>query len=372
MDSGKLLQKVADLENLLTVVSRGKYTWESTFDAIQDPVMIIRPDYTIERANRASAHISDQKIQSIIGKTCYKTFAHRDTPCDGCPLQKVFQDQQLAKDQLKNPIHEKDFLAHGYPLYDEQKKLKAVVMYYRDITEELRLKQEVIQQEKMAAIGILAGGVAHEVNNPLGGILAFTQLLLKKTKYPEVVEDLKEIEQAAVRCKKIVQELLDFSRVSKEREKCMVQMNTLIEKVLPFVKMEIRSFNIELQCNLDAALPQVMAIPNRLQQVFLNLLMNACHAMPHGGHLQLNTSYNAELDEVHIIVKDDGIGMSKVVLGRIFEPFYTTKGPGRGTGLGLPISYRIIKEIGGQIDVASKEGKGSTFTVRIPALQLGG
>lgn len=360
-----LYTKVRELEELIGIISKGKYTWEATFDAIAEPVMIVKNNYEVERANLSLARMAGCDITNVPGKKCYEIFAGRGQPCRHCPLPKAVQQAEPSACQLGNKINQKDFIAHAYPFINEQGEQEATVMYYRDLTEELRLKEEVIQQEKMAAIGMLAGGVAHEVNNPLGGVLAFTQLLLQKSDPDsESFQDLKEVEQAAIRCKKIVQELLDFSRISKDKEKCLVKVNELIEGILPFIKMELRSLNVELATDLEKNLPDVLAVPNRLQQVFLNLMTNACHAMPKGGTLTLKTC--SEANEVRVLVKDTGVGMSLHVQKRVFEPFFTTKEPGQGTGLGLSISYRIVRELGGHIDVQSQEGKGSTLTVRLP------
>lgn len=367
--SKTLFKKLKELEDLVHVISKGKYMWEATFDAITEPVMIVKEDYTVDRANLALAKVAQKEITKVPGQKCFEIFANRSSPCLHCPLPPAIQNREQTHAPLGNKIHSKDFLAYAYPFYNEKGHLESTVMYYRDMTEELRLKQEVIQQEKMAAIGMLAGGVAHEVNNPLGGVLAFTQLLLQKTdKDSETHRDLMEIEQAARRCKKIVQDLLDFSRVSKEKEKCLVQVNVLIQKVLPFIQMEIRSLNIEWITELTSDLPEILAVPNRLQQVFLNLLTNACHAMPKGGKLTLKTGFDKKAKEIWVKVKDTGHGMSEEIQTRIFEPFFTTKEPGKGTGLGLSISYRIVKELGGRFEIESEEGKGSTLTVLLPAV----
>ncbi|OGQ04117.1 MAG: hypothetical protein A2W61_04775 [Deltaproteobacteria bacterium RIFCSPLOWO2_01_44_7] len=363
-----LFKRLQELEQLVGVISRGKYTWESTFDAIADPVMIVTKNYNVDRANLTVAKVGGEEITRVAGKKCFEVFAGRHQPCENCPLTKTLEKGEGRFALLGNKIKSHDFEAHAYPFFDEKGDLTSAVMYYRNVTEELRLKQEVIQQEKMAAIGMLAGGVAHEVNNPLGGILAFTQLLLKRLdKQSETYEDLLEIERAATRCKKIVQELLDFSRISKEKEKCLVSVNALFEKVIPFIQMEIRSLNIDVNFNLESNLPQVMAVPNRLQQVFLNLMTNACHAMPHGGKLIIQTLFDKEAKEVVVELKDTGCGIPKEIQTRIFEPFFTTKDPGKGTGLGLSISYRIVKENNGHIEVDSEVGKGSNFRIRFPA-----
>ena len=364
----KVRNRLKELESLVDIIAKGKYTWEATFDAIADPVMIIDMDYNIERSNLAMARIAGVDITSVVGKKCYSVFAGRDSLCPGCPLQKTVSKGNLSQSRLDNKIHNRNFEAHAYPFFNEKGECHSAVLYYRDMTEELKLRQEVIQNEKMAAIGMLAGGVAHEINNPLGGVLAFTQLLLKKNQDNEMTEDLKEIEHSAVRCRKIVQDLLDFSRLSKEKEKCLVNINDLIEKVMPFVRLEMRSLNVELELQLDKNLPQIMAIPNRLQQVFLNLMTNACHAMQKGGTLKISTGQEPKENKIWIHVQDTGVGIPKEIHEHVFEPFFTTKDPGKGTGLGLAVSYRIVKEHQGDIHFVSQPGKGTTFYVELPMI----
>ena len=359
-------QRLRDLENLVNVIARGKYTWEATFDAITEPVMIVGRDYKIERANLAMARVAGREITRVAGQTCYQIFAGRETPCDGCPLQNSIAQNERLQNLLKNPIGQRDFEAHAYPFVNEKGECHSAVVYYRDMTAEMRLRQEVIQQEKMAAIGMLAGGVAHEINNPLGGVLAFTQLLLQNHKNDELTEDLREIEHSALRCKKIVQDLLDFSRVSKDGEKCKVDVNSLIEKVVPFVRLEMRSLNVELELQLDKNLPPILAFPDRLQQVLLNLMTNACQAMSKGGRLILSTGTETEQSAIWIRVQDTGAGIPREIQHRIFEPFFTTKEPGKGTGLGLSVSYRIVKEHEGSINFESAPGRGTTFKVQLP------
>lgn len=362
-----LAQRADKLEKLVAIISRGKYQWEATFDAITAPVMIVSRDYRIERANVAIAVVSSKNITEVVGNRCYEIFAGRKSVCDGCPLEKAILDDKPVAGELNNRIGESRFLASAYPYVLEGRRPDSAVMYYRDITQERRLQQEAIQQEKMAAIGLLAGGIAHEINNPLGGILAFTQLLMRDARDNEtLLSDLKEIEGAAVRCKKIVSDLLDFSRVSKEKENCFIEINVLLEKVFPFIKGDLQSLNVELEFRPAKQLPEVKGNPDRLQQVFLNLLTNACHAMVKGGKLMVRTSL--EGGQVVINISDTGMGIPDEDLQHIFEPFFTTKAPSKGTGLGLSIAYRIIKEHGGKIEVKSQVGKGTMFTISLPAV----
>lgn len=361
-------QSYSELQRLLEVIERAKQMWQATFDAIRDPVIIISQDFDIERANLSTSKMSGTDIKGIIGKKCYKAFAGRENICEGCPLSNALDKNSACVSKLNNRIGGRDFEASAYPYPGGETRSKAAVIHYRDISEEKRLQQELIQQEKMAAIGMLAGGVAHEINNPLGGILAFTQLIMRELKEEDPIKaDLSEVEKAAIRCKKIVADLLDFSRSSSGHEKHLLDVNLLIEKIVPFIKTELKSYNVNLKLNLMPDLPKVNGSPNRLQQVFLNLLTNACQSMAHGGDLVVRTYKAAE--DVCVAVEDTGHGISPEHLSKVFDPFFTTKAPGKGTGLGLSISYRIIKEHDGLIKVESEKEVGTRFTVRLPAVK---
>ena len=362
---------VDELQQLLKVIERAKEMWQRTFDAISDPVVIISDGFDIERANLATARIVNCDIKELIGKKCYRKFADRNKVCEECPLISALEGNKPTISKIGNQIHKRDFEVSAYPYPGGEAKSSAAVLHYRNITEERRLQQEVIQQEKMAAIGMLAGGVAHEINNPLGGILAFTQLMMRDLKDGDSMkEDLAEVEHAAVRCKKIVADLLDFSRASTGKEKQWLDINLLIEKIVPFLKTELKSYNINLKLDLKKELPNVYGGASRLQQVFLNLFTNACQAMPKGGDLVVST-FRKDTN-LCISVGDTGYGIPKENLSRIFDPFFTTKASGKGTGLGLSISYRIVKEHDGIIAVESREGKGTKFTVKLPAVLSGG
>lgn len=360
-----LKARVAKLEELVEIISRGKYMWESTFDAITAPVQIVSKDYDIIRANLSLASIAEKDIAKIIGKKCYETFAGRDKPCEGCPLSDAIKEDKQAVCNIANHIGSREFEASAYPIASAGENM--AVLYYRDITEKNRLEQELFHQEKMAAIGILAGGVAHEINNPLGGILAFVQLMKRDASGNEpLCKDLCEIENAAVRCKKIVSDLLEFSRMSKDRKVKDVDINLMIEKLFPFIQREIRSLNVELIFDAAANLPPITGIPDRLQQVFLNLMTNAIHAMSKGGKLTIGTKVNRDRTAVEIIVRDTGHGIPPEIRHKIFDPFFTTKQPGKGTGLGLSISYRIVKEHGGKISYRDVGSGGTEFIIELP------
>jgi len=210
--------------------------------------------------------------------------------------------------------------------------------------------------------------VAHEINNPLGGIIAFIQLLRKDIcDNKNAMADLDIIEDAAGRCKKIVADLLDFSRMSKDGEKCLVDINIVLEKVFQFIRKEMQSLNVELIFDAAPRIPEVNGIPDRLQQVFLNLITNACHAMPKGGVLRVSTESSEDGAAVMVRIRDSGMGIPNEIKPKIFDPFFTTKEPGKGTGLGLSISYRIVREHGGSIHYEDVDGGGTEFIVTLPS-----
>jgi two-component system, NtrC family, sensor kinase len=220
---------------------------------------------------------------------------------------------------------------------------------------------------KMAAIGMLAGGVAHEINNPLAGILAFTQLLKNEMTNPEAQGDLSEIEQAAKRCKKIVEDLLTFARPHGESELKSLSLREAVNQILPLSKLNLKHRNVTLVTRYEEGLPHVHGNSARLQQVFLNLINNAAQSMASGGEVTVTIASNPDRSQVVAEVRDRGCGIRKEDLGKIQDPFYTTKGR-EGTGLGLSICYSIISEHGGRMEVESEVGVGSVFRVILPAV----
>jgi two-component system NtrC family sensor kinase len=251
-----------------------------------------------------------------------------------------------------------------------------------DRTQELEAAQaQLIQSEKMGAIGQLAAGVAHELNNPLGGILGYAQFTLEKIRQlqPNEIDQksidkfgryLADIETQARRCKAIVQNLLRFSRASHAAEFELVDINQAIEETITFVEHQFTMNQLTLTISLDDDLPQIYGNTGQLQQVFTNLLINAMHASPPDSEVRIISRYAPAVGEfdgaIELLFIDPGCGISQEHLSKIFEPFFTTKEVGKGTGLGLSVSYGIIREHSGEIKVDSEPGKGTTFTIYLP------
>ncbi len=363
--------EIRKLRRLFDIVERGKYMWESTFDAIRDPVMIIGGDYQVARANVAAAQRCGHEIRDLIGKKCFEAFAGRKDVCPHCPLAETAKNQTARMVEIDGLMREGDFTVNSYPLlYKKPSGGPFVVHHYHDITDEKRLQRKLIQTEKMAAIGMLAGGVAHEINNPLAGILAFTQLM--KNEIPEegeIKNDLNEIEEAAKRCKKIVEDLLTFARPHREGDLSPLSLEDAIDKILPLARLNLRHRNVTLVTNYGKNLPLVRGNAARLQQVFLNLINNAAQSMSSGGQVTVTLHTDGSGKRVTAEVRDRGTGIKKELLTKIFDPFFSTKDRSEGTGLGLSICHSIVAEHGGGIEVESQEGKGSVFRVILPALK---
>jgi hypothetical protein len=240
------------------------------------------------------------------------------------------------------------------------------VLILEDVTARVRLEEQLQHSEKMASIGILAAGVAHEVNTPLTGISSYTQMLREQIRPEDLRYPLLEkIERQTFRAAKIINNLLNFSR-SGSTELERLDLNKVLLDVLSLLEHQLDRNRVKVLKEFAEELPPVRGNENRLQQVFFNLILNSRDAMPSGGWLTLVT--RADDDTVIIEVRDTGTGIRREDIKRIYDPFFTTKGIGRGTGLGLSVSYGILQEHGGAIFVESVPGKGTTFQVALPAM----
>jgi two-component system NtrC family sensor kinase len=236
----------------------------------------------------------------------------------------------------------------------------------KDIERQHQMKEQMMQADKLASIGELSSGIAHEINNPLNVILGYTQLLLRnEVKASDRHADLKTIEKHVRNCKSIVEDLLSFARKSKTK-KDRVHIESIIENVIKFVHQHSNFEDIRMESSYDRNIPPMMLDEKKIKQVLINLLMNAIHAVERKGCIRISTELDRDSDKMFIRISDDGYGIEKNNISKIFDPFFTTKPTGEGTGLGLSVSYGIIKDHGGDIRVDSEPGKGSIFTIMMP------
>lgn len=238
----------------------------------------------------------------------------------------------------------------------------------KDIEQRRLMEKQMAQADKLASIGQLSAGIAHEINNPLGVILGYTQLLIRNEKNETGrYNDLKTIEKHVKNCKSIVEDLLNFARSSKPEIKT-TRINEVADDVLGFIMHHSKLDGIDIIRNYDAKVPPMMLDEKKIRQVLVNLIMNAVHAVGKKGTIKLSTEYRKQDNNTAIKVDDTGYGIEKNNLARIFDPFFTTKPTGEGTGLGLSVSYGIVKSHGGEILVESEPGKGTRFTILLPVI----
>ncbi len=356
---------------LFQVVSRSQKEWETTFDAMQDSVSVHDTTGKVIRANVALARRMNTIPQKIIGRYCSQIYSEDVSDHVHCRHTLPPESDALIVEEVNLPKMGGAFQLSVSPWYDKNNRLAGSIHVAKDINNEKLLQQQLIQSEKLSAIGELISGIAHELNNPLTGVMGYSQLLqLREDLDSRAKENLHKINNLALRCQKIVQNLLSFARKQKPERK-LTDVNEILEKTVELRSYEFQVNNIEIYRNLDRTLPKTIADAHQLQQVFLNILTNAEQAMleTNGkGTLTIRTKTDTEKSHILVEIKDDGPGIPESHLNRIFDPFFTTKEVGKGTGLGLSLSYGMIKEHGGNIYVRSLPDKGSTFFVELPII----
>jgi two-component system NtrC family sensor kinase len=254
---------------------------------------------------------------------------------------------------------------------DPERMESTIHFLVKDIEQKKIIENQMAQADKLASIGQLSAGIAHGINNPLGIILGYTQLLMRdEDATTERYADLKIIEKHVKNCRLVVEDLLNFAR-SSTTEKEAIKIHEAIDEVLNFIEHHSEIHHIEIRKDYDKNIPPLLLDDKKIKQVFMNLIMNAKDAVGKSGTICLSTKYDRSKRQVAIKITDTGSGIEKKNLKRIFDPFFTTKPTGEGTGLGLSVSYGIVKNHGGNIFVESKPGTGTTFTVVLTAASTG-
>jgi PAS domain S-box-containing protein len=339
--------------------------WRNTFDSISDAISIHDRDYKILRANKGFADIFHKKPSQIIGRHCYEL--HKgEKPISGCPHKQTLATKKPAVAEFYESNLGKYLHEATSPIFDEKGEVVGTVHFTRDITEQKQQNERLMMADRLASIGELAAGTAHELNNPLTSVIGFSQLLMEKDIPDDIREDLTFIYNEAQRAANVTKSLLTFGR-KHAPVKQLNQINNIIEDVLKLRAYEQNVNSIEVKRQLAPDLPEIEVDYFQMQQVFLNIIINAEYFMTEAhkrGSLTITTKKQNSI--VRISIADDGPGISREDLSRIFNPFFTTKEAGKGTGLGLSICHGIVSEHGGQIYAKSQPGKGATIVVELP------
>ncbi len=354
---------------LFKKVALAEREWETTFDAMADAVSLHNTEYRIVRANQAMADLVGQPIQKIVGRHCYEIIHGTTEPIETCPHHETMSTAQPATIECELTNHNKRvFDVTTTPIIDAEGHVTHTVHVMHNVTERLKMQAQLIQSEKLAALGELVAGVAHELNNPLTAVVGYAQLLQRTSLDVETQSQLDMICHEAQRMARIVRNLLTFAR-QHEAARQLCNMNDIVQHVLELRAYELRTSNIKVVTDLDPTLPHTMADPHQLQQVFFNLIGNARQAMEtvdRRGTLTVRTLTVRGGEAVQVMVQDDGPGILPEVKDKVFDPFFTTKEVGQGTGLGLSVCYGIVSDHNGRIWVESEPGQGATFIVELP------
>lgn len=334
------------------------------FESAQEVIAVVSHDGSIVDMNPAGLKLFGLSLDNIESEN-FKNFFYDMKEFDR--LRNRLEKEGAVTNwecAIKNPHGEKKLtmLISGAR---EVEQVERYVLWLRDITQRKFIEQQLLHTDKLSSIGRLAAGIAHEINNPLGIILGYTQLLLRsEPPDSERYSDLKTIEKHVRMCKTIVGDLLKFSRMT-PTEKQPGDIHDVIDEVLTMLHHHLEGSGIVVEKDFDRSVPGFSFDSGKMKQVFINMLMNARDAIgSYGGRISIRTRFID--NSLRICIEDDGAGISSEQIHKIFEPFYTTKPPGKGTGLGLSVSYGIIADHGGNIFVESTEGKGTTFTIVIP------
>ncbi|MCB2180866.1 MAG: response regulator [Desulfobulbaceae bacterium] len=352
--------------------------WEKTFNAMSDIITIQDKNMNIVRANTAAYTFFEANPEELDGKKCYSIFRDSSLPCPGCPAKDSMTDAVRHSEIIEHERLGKTFEVSTAPILNKKNEIEHLVHVAKDISDKKRLEQELLQAQKMEAIGTLAGGIAHDFNNLLSAILGFSELAkidIKQGGHP--LSDVDEIISAAKRASELVKQILTFSR-KKAHKLYPLQPQFIIKEALKLLRSSLPS-TISIEDEIDTECEYILADPTQIHQIMMNLCTNAVHSMENEkGTLRVALSMkNIEAEEIPekdvdpgqfviLSISDTGQGMDKATMERIFDPYFTTKDVGKGTGLGLAVTHGIIKDYKGFIEVQSTPGEGTAFSLYFP------
>jgi two-component system, NtrC family, sensor kinase len=358
-------QRAAELELL-------KEFNESIVESINVGLMAVDLDGRITRLNSAFEEIVATDREDVVGKNVEELFADdfADTLHQvlGEPGWRLIHTRNIYKLHTTTGAGRSLVLNIAItPLWADSHEQTGALVVFEDVTERLRLEDQLQQREKLSSIGLLAAGVAHEVNTPLTGVSSYTQMLLHMLPENDPKHALLEkVRRQADRATDIVNNLLNFSRTGNAAEFTTLDIHRVLDDTLQLLEPQLRRGQIEIVRKYDEELPRVLGNSVKLQQVFTNLILNARDSIANGHGRILLATHNGDEDSLTVEVTDNGVGINPDDVAKIYDPFFTTKGVGRGTGLGLAVTYGIVQEHSGHISVNSTPGLGTTFRITLP------
>lgn len=364
---------IQNLQNRQQELLDSRNTLQAIMDGILHPIYTINDSWQLVAVNKNKADELKKPFRDLVGQVCYQAFFDRPEPCEHCQVGELLRNRQALSWSVRWKGADRlprEWDVNAYPVPNNKSGSATAVVVWQDRTEERRLEQSLLQAGKLAAIGQLAAGVAHEINNPLTAVNANAEML-KLVIPPEddSYQSVDLIHRAGLRAAKVVSGLLDFAR-EQQYTFIPVDINLSIEQALDLVDYQLKVANVTVHKEFTPKLPRIAASSEHIKSVWINLLMNARDALRDSGtaegQIEIVTRLAPTDDHVQVMIKDNGPGIPAATISHIFEPFYTTKAPGKGTGLGLATCLRIVQQHGGEIEILSPAGQGATFIVRLP------
>lgn len=356
------------MKNLKTESKSSELKYRNMVEFSKDAILLVDINNKVLEWNRGAENLYGYKRDEVIGKELPIVPKSKLKELDR--IRKLLKNGECVQNYETQRIDKNGFLRDVVltlsPIEDKNKNIKAISSIARDITDENRLKRQIQQTEKLSGIGRLAAGIAHQLNTPLTSIKLSAQMLQDDIDNKECLHDIKRIVRQTDYCKNIINKLLTFSRPS-GLEKRVVRLNPLIDNIEKLLEKVLKNKNIKFQKNILHSNDKIRANKNKVEQIFFNILSNAIDAISKKGQINISTE-SKNNNRIYIKINDTGSGIKKKDIPIIFDPFFTTKKVGEGTGLGLYICYGLIKEHDGTIEVDSKVGKGTTFTISFPLI----
>ncbi|MFH0822922.1 MAG: ATP-binding protein [Pseudomonadota bacterium] len=374
-DAGREVMRLnCDLQSLVQhrtdELGRSEEKYHRVFESSMDMIFILDGEGRFLDINKAgTASLGYDSKEDIIGERALgDLFVCRD---ELRQLMADLQSEGYVKDRECRLVSAKgvelSFLLGAAGRKDDSGRTESYEGIAKDITARRQMERQLQMADKLASLGQVSTGIAHEINNPLGIILGYTQLLIREANPgTQVRDDLKTIEKHVLNCKRVVEDLLKFAR-STRTNNTSLDLNQCLADVVSLLAHQLELDNIHLEMDLHPDPLTVVGDAEKLKQVFMNLLVNAKQAISRSGNITVKSEHDPEAEAVSVVISDTGCGISPQAIDKIFDPFFTTKPLGEGTGLGLSVSYGIIQDHKGRIEVVSQPGKGSTFAVILPA-----
>jgi len=349
-------------------ITKSKHQLQAIFDGITDGLIIVDRDFSVTAVNKAEAAFLGKTPRDIVGKPCFEVYCRGDVACEACPAHETFRSgnpAMVSRLEHSEGYHRKGVDVYTFPVKDESGETIQAIQYIKDVTDRLKLQNQLREVEQMTGIGHMAANVAHEIRNPLIAVGGFARQLHEalepsdgRREYTSIIlEEVTRLEQ-------ILREQLTLER-HLQPVLAPVEVNQILKDVRKLLSHGMLSSRIRLVGDLADGLPVTMGDANQLKQAFLNVIGNSVQSMPDGGRIDISTEQSGQT--IVVSVRDNGPGISKEVMSKMFVPFFTTRKA--GSGLGMAVTRRIVENHGGNISVDSEMDRGTTVTITLPIVR---